>query len=232
MSGTGEPDGVARFTDYPDGEQTITLEAKSSKKAPSAKDIDFAAIQIHMQKYGASGCLLVAPNYQGDEDGNASLSADNLRISCWTVEDLAAVVLAAANRQLSARQVLDIIRTQFAPANVHAAVAVLLADPNWEPRSLYVAVVDALLETRDMLPDSHRNVHMIATHIAGRPDFKGITAARVRQAISEIAGASQGALVLQDSGDIILNVDHEEMERRLESLTGTKASSRRRGTFA
>ena len=30
VGGAGEPDGIARFTDYPNGEQKVTLEAKSS----------------------------------------------------------------------------------------------------------------------------------------------------------------------------------------------------------
>ena len=70
IGGSGQPDGIARFTDFPRGEQTIILEAKSSIETPSAKDIDFAAIQNHKTRYAASGCLLVAPGYQGDIDGN------------------------------------------------------------------------------------------------------------------------------------------------------------------
>ena len=65
ISGSGQPDGVARFSDFPSGEQTIILEAKSSIETPSAKDIDFAAINLHMIRYNATGCLLLAPGYQG-----------------------------------------------------------------------------------------------------------------------------------------------------------------------
>ena len=61
IEGNGKPDGVARFTDFPSGEQKIILEAKSSVDVPSAKDIDFAAIKKHMADYNATGCLLVAP---------------------------------------------------------------------------------------------------------------------------------------------------------------------------
>ena len=51
IGGSGQPDGVARFTDFPRGEQRIILEAKSSIETPSAKDIDFAAIQNHKKQY-------------------------------------------------------------------------------------------------------------------------------------------------------------------------------------
>ena len=50
VSGPGEPDGVARFTDFPQGEQTIILEAKSSIGTPSAKDIDFRSDQCPLEK--------------------------------------------------------------------------------------------------------------------------------------------------------------------------------------
>ena len=232
VSGSGEPDGIARFVDFPNGERIITLEAKSSKDVPSAKDIDFAAIQLHMQKYDACGCLLLAPGYPGDEDGNAAQSARNAKISCWTVDQFASVISAAESRQLSARQVLDIVRSHFAHQDVTAAIDGLLAEPTWEPRSLYLAIIDALHETRDMLPDSNRNIAIVATEVARKLEFQGIKRAEIRKAVSEIAGASQGALVLLDSEDIVLNVEHEEIKRRVESLIGVGGTPRRKGTFS
>ena len=136
IAGSGEPDGVARFTDFPGGEQKIILEAKSSVETPSAKDIDFAAIQVHMARHNADGCLLVAPGYKGDDDGNAAMSAKGLRISCWTVEQFADVIAAAEARQISARQILEIVFTSFSPQDVAEAVEILLAKPTWERRAI------------------------------------------------------------------------------------------------
>ena len=154
ISGSGEPDGVARFTDFPHGEQKIVLEAKSSIDIPSAKDIDFAAINNHVNKYQADGCLLVAPGYPGGADGNVAQSAKDLSVSCWTVGDFADVIGGAEARQIAARQILDIVRTKFAPDEVSQAVRELLADPTWEPRSLYLAVVEALRNIHGKLATS------------------------------------------------------------------------------
>lgn len=232
VSGSGEPDGIARFADFPNGEQTITLEAKSSRDVPSAKDIDFAAIELHMQKHGARGCLLVAPGYPGDESGNAAQSARNAQVSCWTVDQFAKVISAAESRKLSARWVLEVIRKYFAPQDVEKAVNRLLEEPTWESRSLYLAIVDALHETREKLTDSQRNVTMIATHIASKPSFENIKHGEVLQAASDISGASQGGLVLLDNETIVLNVEYEEIKRRVESLIGSGGTPRRKGTFS
>ena len=229
IGGKGEPDGVARFTDFPDGEQTITLEAKSSVETPSAKDIDFAAINVHMQKYRATGCLLVAPEYPGDEDGNAAISAESLMVSCWTVRHYADVIHAAESRQISARQVLEIVRTKFTPQDVKAAVADLLADPTWEPRALYLAVVKALRNVHDILTSSPRNVTMVATEIARMSGLETVEEPEIRRAVSDLAGASQGALLLRDDDAIVLNVDYDELERRVQALTGEPGQPRRRG---
>jgi len=59
ISGSGEPDGIARYIDYPMGEKKITLEAKSSEDVPSLSAIDFAGLREHVQRHNADGCLLV-----------------------------------------------------------------------------------------------------------------------------------------------------------------------------
>ena len=231
IGGSGEPDGVARFTDFPGGEQKIILEAKSSVGTPSAKDIDFASIGDHMIRHGASGCLLVAPGYQGDDDGNAALSAKTLRLSCWTVRQFANVIAAAESRQIGARQVLKIVHENFTPQEVSHAVDALLADPTWEPRALYLAIVKALREVRNKLTDSRRNVTMIATYIASMEGFESVQEDDVRRAVSDIAGASQGALNLSDNDYVVLNVDYDELARRVQVLTGAPGSPRRKGAF-
>lgn len=231
IGGSGQPDGVARFTDFPNGEQTITLEAKSSIEVPSAKDIDFAAIDIHIKKYKAVGCLLVAPGYPGDEDGNAALSAKNLHVSCWTVKQYADVVRTAESRQISARQVLDIVRNYFAPQDVERVVADLLSEPTWELRGLYFAAIKALRNLHGVLPSSPRSITMIATEVAKMEGFDGVEESQIQRAILDIASASQGALLVRDNGVVVLNVDYDELERRVQSLTGQPGSPRRKGAF-
>ena len=118
---SGKPDGVARFIDYPGVETTITLEAKASNKIPSLPNLDFAGLAQHYNDYDAVGCLLIAPAYPGGSKGERSAAAkraEEQRVSCWTVDQLAEVVMAAESRHIGARQVLDIVRTKFSPEEV------------------------------------------------------------------------------------------------------------------
>ena len=231
VSGSGQPDGVARFTDFPAGEQTIILEAKSSSETPSAKDIDFAAIKLHADRHNANGCLLVAPSYPGNSDGNAARSAEGLGISCWTVKQYADVIRVAEARQISARQILEIVRTKFAPQEVAEAVDGLLAEPTWEPRALYLAVVKALRNIHGKLASSRRSITMIALEVANMSDFENVEESAIRRAVSDLAGASRGALLLRDNDDVVLNVGYDELDRRVQALTGEPGSPRRRGAF-
>ena len=231
IGGPGEPDGIARFTDFPEGEQKMILEAKSSAEIPSSKDIDFAAIALHKQKYDASGCLLVAPGYPGNDDGNVARSAKQLRVSCWSVRQFADAIAAAESRQISARQILEIVRDKFTPRDVAKAVNKLLAKPTWEPRALYLAIVKALRGAHSILTDSPRNITMIASAVARMDGFESVQEPDVRRAVSDIAGASQGALSLRDNDDIVLHVSYDELDRRVQALTGVPGSPRRKGVF-
>ncbi len=231
LGGSGEPDGLARFVDFPDGEQTITLEAKSSNDKPSAKDIDFAALRTHAKKYNAIGCLLVAPQYPGGESGNVATAADGTQTSCWTVGQYADVIQKAEARHISARDVLKVVTTCFTPAEVSNAVGALLSKPSWEKRALYLEVVRVLREVHDLLTDSARNTMMVASHVVLRAGFEGVQEQDVSDAVRDIAAVSRGGLTLRD-GNIVLNVDYDELERRVQTLTGEPASSRRQNTFA
>ena len=231
MGGSGQPDGVARFTDYPTGEQIIILEAKSSTGVPSAKDINFSSIAVHMEDSHATGCLLVAPKYPGNEDGNSAKSARDDKISCWTVKQLADVVKAAESREISARDILKIVTERFSPGEVDNAVCKLLDRPAWTSQTLYVAIMDALRQTLDILSSSPRSVTMIATQIAQMEGFDDITEESVRAAVANIAAASKGALLLRSNGNIILNVECDELDRRVQSLTGKRGKPRRKGAF-
>lgn len=81
ISKSGEPDGMARFTDFRTGETKLTLEAKSSESILGLGSLDFAGLAEHVKRHGADGCLLIAPSYVGeklkrtDEDGAAVESA-------------------------------------------------------------------------------------------------------------------------------------------------------------
>lgn len=229
--GPGQPDGIARFTDFPGGEQIITLEAKSSHGLPSAKDIDFASLNKHMSDSNAAGCLLVAPGYQGNEDGNSAASANSLRISCWTAEQLANVVEMAESRQISARRILEIVKSKFSPNDVSDAVNALLSAPNWEPRGLYLAVVQAIKDAHNMLSGSPRTVQIIATLIAQMDGFEAIQEHNVEDAIRDLAGSSAGGLLLREGGEVVLNVDYDELDRRVQALTGVEGRPRRLGAF-
>lgn len=231
VSGSGEPDGIARFTEFPNGEQVMTLEAKSSADVPSAKDIDFAALKLHASKYNACGCLLVAPGYPGDDSGNSAQAAVELEISCWTVQQFASVIRVAEARQLSAPDILNIVRKCYAPSDVERAVSELLAEPSWAHEALYFAVVNSLRRLHGKLTQSPRNITMIAMEVAEMSGFEDVEESTIRQAVSALSSASKGAVLLRDNGDVILNVDYDELERRVQTLTGRAGSPRRRGVF-
>ena len=234
VGGAGEPDGIARFTEYPNGEQKITLEAKSSGSAPDLGDLDFAGLKEHVTKHGANGCLLVAPRYPGESRGTcSSASARALvnKISCWTVDDLARVVELVETRHIGAEEVLDIVLNQFAPDDVSAAVEKLLNEPTWERRSLYVAVLNALRGLEGRLLDQARTVSHIATEVTRHQEFLNVPQGEIRKAVADLSGASQGTLLLRDDGRIVVNASFDEIERRLRGLTGEVGEPRRGGTF-
>ncbi len=231
ISGNGEPDGVARFTDFPNGEQKIILEAKSSIGFPRTKDIDFAAIATHMKRHNASGCLLLAPGYQGESTGNAAMAARENRISCWTVAQFADIVAAAESRHISARRVLEIVRTTYDHIAVAKKVEEMLAEPRWDSPDLYVAVIRALRDMDARLRDTQRDVKMIAVGVSGMTGFEQVRREDVHRAIADLAAMSRGGLLLRDNDDVILNVDYDELERRVEAITGKAGSPRRLGSF-
>ena len=234
LGGAGEPDGIARFTDYPNGEQKITLEAKSSGSVPDLGHLDFAGLKEHVTKRGANGCLLVAPMYPGESLGtssSASARALDNSISCWTVDDLARVVQLVETRHIGAKEVLDIVLNQFAPDDVSAAVERLLNEPTWERRSLYVAVLDALRGLEGRLVDQPRTVSHIAAEVTRQPGFEEVPQGEIKRAVADLSGASEGTLILESGDRIIANASFDEIERRLRGLTGEGGEPRRGGTF-
>jgi hypothetical protein len=232
VSGSGEPDGVARFVEYPASEAVITLEAKSSASVPSLSAIDFGGLNEHVKNGNFDGCLLVAPSYPNitNDDAAAANRARQLKISCWTVAQLARLVDAAESRHINAKQVLGIVLRHFAPNDVAQAVDKLFEEPSWDQRVLGSAIIDALRRLHGKLKDSSRSVEFVATILADDPKFENITKEDVRKAVSQLAAASQGALVL-DHERIVVLTSYDELARRVATQTGNGGAPLRASTI-
>lgn len=222
-AGAGEPDGVVRFNDVNSVEQVITLEAKSSTHTPQLSQLDFAGLKEHMDNHKASGCLLLAPSYPGESKENlssASARANELKISCWTIDNFCKLLEARDSRHITADDVFQIVTNSFTPTDVNDAINSLLSGPNWEIRKLYNVIVETLKKLENKLPGSSKNISQIAAVITyTNAEFGDITVDNVRKAVREIAGSSKGALIVKD--DIIqLNASIDELERRISNLTG------------
>ena len=233
LGGAGEPDGIARFSDYPNGEQKITLEAKSSGGIPELDQLDFAGLREHVDSYEAQGCLLVAPKYPGESRGNcsaASQRARNERVSCWTVDQLAEVVKVAEARHIGAKEVLEIVLNKFSPADVVDAVKELLTEPCWGHPTLYVAILEALRGFEGRLTDRARQVPHIEAAVIRQPGLESASGDEIENALADLAHASQGTLQLRGNR-VIVNASLDEIERRVSALTRERGEPRRGGRF-
>lgn len=221
IAGSGEPDGTARLVEYPSSETLITLEAKSSGMVPSLSAIDFAGLAEHVNAKKAQGCLLLAPEYPNpsDDDSAAANRAKSLKIFCWRIADLSRLVETSESRHITAKQIIGIVLTKFAPNDVSSAIAALFQDPSWDQPTLSNAIIQALRLLDGRLPDSPRSVTAIATVLSGDPKFEGITTDDVRKAISNLSASSQGALVM-DGENLIILTSYDELARRVAGLTG------------
>jgi len=212
---------VARFVEYPEKATLITLEAKSSTKVPSLSAIDFGGLREHVTTKKAQGCLLLAPAYPGQskEDNAAANRAKELRISCWTIEQLARVVESAEARHITAKQVLDIVLSTFAPADVSKEVENLFTAPAWDNEVLGSGIIQSLQFLAGKLPDAPRNIDQIASVLASDSRFSGIKREDVRKATSNLAAASKGGLIL-DGDTLLVLTSYEDLGRRIGQLTG------------
>jgi hypothetical protein len=234
MSGSTNPDGLARLHDYPNGEKKITLEAKSSVNVPSLGAIDFGGLAQHVKDTGADGCLLVAPDYPGKSraDGAAAAKrAEQLRISCWTADQLAGVVAAMETHYVTARQILDIVLTAFTPDDVTAKVDLLLRDPASAPGEVVRGVVAALRTLEEYgAPDRLRSIDMVSVEL--RRAGISVATTDLHSAVVALAGASHGAITMLPDGERFrLNTSIEELERRVAPMAGNASSARRASTF-
>jgi hypothetical protein len=238
ISGSDEPDGVAAWIDHPGGVRRIILEAKSSKDVPSLGAIDFGVLQSHVKQVeGATGCLLLAPDYPGvatkDDYARAAKIAVECRISCWTIRDLASLVRESQSRHINAQQIIQIVENIFTPKQVEAAVKKLLEEPKWDRPTLIRAILDALSQMEDKLPDAPRSIDQISTIVSlNAESFEGIQKSDVKSAVSELAAASQGTLHISGDGDTVrLLTAVNEIERRASSLLKSQPAMRKPGTF-
>lgn len=237
IGGSGRADGVARYSEYPEGERKITLEAKSSADVPSLNALDFSGIVEHrVDEPGAIATLCVAPAYPGDikdpEYSQAARRARREQVSCWTVEDLARVVEASQARHITAADILGIVTTAFSPIEVREAVDALLADPGYNQHSLHGAVVDALRSLEGRMADRPRSIDTIAGEITGRPEFATVTFAEVKVAVRNVVSASHGLLRFVNKNQVVLRGDYDELERRVSSITGRQPEPRRPSSFS
>ena len=241
ISKSGEPDGVARFIDFKLGETVITLEAKSSEGTPNLGSLDFAGLSEHVKRHKAHGCLLVAPSYVGEirkrtegvgEELFSAVEhrASELKISCWTIEDLARVVAAAETHQLAASQVLEIVLQKFKPSDVHNAIEELLTRTNMQETYREILLALRKLGKNNRLPQSTRTVQHVSAALAIGSTVENLGDPEVRAALVDISNASRGMLRLNEDA-IILNGDLDELERRVSSLTGEPGQPRKSGTF-
>ena len=225
ISGDGEPDGIARYIDYPGGETIITLEAKSSKSVPSLSAIDFAGLREHATKYNASGCLLVCPAYPGGsrgEESAAAARAEELKISCWTIEQLAAVVSASESHHFTTEHILNIVLKKFSPDNVKVAIEQLFAAPTIEMPPLYNSIVIALGALENRMMDKERTLDMVFTEVTRDTRFIGLKTEVFQKAVADIVSFSQGGLRL--SGEKIgILVSLSELRRRLHGANGEQS---------
>jgi hypothetical protein len=237
LSGADNPDGVAKYAEYPGGERKITLEAKSSGEVPSLGAIDFAGLAQHVRDEArATGCLLLAPAYPGStrgDDAQAARRAREERVSCWTVDQLARVIENAEARHISAADVLDIVLTKFSPDEVTAAVDALLDAESHTHQELYQAVIDALRTLDGRLADRPRTIELIAGEITGRAEYATVEFGDIRRSVITVASASQGLLqITGKKGDqVIVRGSYDELERRVSQLVGRTPPPRRESTF-
>lgn len=233
IAGAGETDGIARFLDSAMQETKITLEAKSSQGTPALSALDFAGLQEHMLEEGAAGCLTIAPTYPALlDDGSATATrAKNLKISCWTVDQLAEVVERGEDLEITAAQIADIVTSHYAPLDVKKAIDALLGDRT-DMTALYrgvMRVLGTMFQNKTLL-GSVRRITSVAALLSTEAEFANVTLEDVQKAVQTLAAHSKGGITHRKDA-IFFHTDYEEVARRVTSLTGDLGKPRSAGTF-
>ena len=230
ISGSGEPDGIARYTEYPGGERKLTLEAKSSQGEPELSQLGFDALNEHKESHSADGCLLVSPSYPGETRGDDSAvarRAERQQISCWTVDQLAQFVESAEERHLNARNVISIVESNFSPAQVAEAINKQLSEPSWNNHLLYQGILTALKKLQGSLTDTPRSIDLIAGYVVQEEGLAKVGGEDVEKGIRDLAHSSQGGMRL-DGKTVHILLALDELERRVAYLTRREENMPRR----
>jgi hypothetical protein len=233
LSGADEPDGIARYVAYPGRSVSIILEAKSSAGVPTLSAIDFGGLAEHRTDKNANGVLLVAPSYPGStkpEDSAAANRAVEQRISCWRIADLARVVKAAESRHFNAETICNIVLNVFRPADVEAAIEKLFSSPAWDQQALASAIISALENMKDLLPDMDRKIGAVANAIATSGSFPGILEKDIVNASTDLSHSSQGALSF-DGAVYQVFTSYDELRRRTAAVADAGVLPLRPGRF-
>jgi len=233
LGGSGNPDGIARFLNSEMSETSFTIEAKTNQDVPSLSQLDFAGVQEHMISAKASGCMLVTPGYPNATNAESASAnrAKNLKISCWTITQLARVVESAEKLEITSQQIAKILSEAYTPIEVEQAVERLLDETRDMP-ALYRRIFEILGEMfRDKSqPGDPRKVSSISGILAHEKIVPNITEARVKRALLDLSSQSKGGMQLKDDV-IIFHSDFEEVSRRVAALTGVLGDPRALGTF-
>jgi Histidine kinase-, DNA gyrase B-, and HSP90-like ATPase/Restriction endonuclease len=232
VSDSGKPDGIATYYEYGRGETKIVLEAKASATVPTLAQLDLAGCHAHMQNAGAVNCIVVAPDFPGDTKGKeaaAAVRAQQQGVSLWRIEDLAKLVEAAEERNITAVDVLRIARDARSPKDVQHAITKAISEPKWTNAKLASAIVQALIDLQDRLPDSPRTIDMVASEVSRHEGFRGVTVAGIKDVLAAIATYSKGMMTLR--GDqLMISGTLQELSRRIADLTGESPPPRRSGS--
>ncbi len=218
MGRSSEPDGMARLN-QPGGEKKIILEAKSSADVPSLVSIGFGALNSHKIENNADGCLLVAPDYPGKTrpDNEAAKRANQLKISCWTVEQLAKFVEDAESRQFHATDLLDIVLNHFSPHDVTTRLEEIASQP-LKSKLLYQTILKSIRDLEKRIIDKTRNIEMIRVEVSRYDPFNNITSDEIRDAIKYLSGKTNNAILIKGE-DVLVNVSMGKLVNELTRFT-------------
>jgi len=219
VAGSGRADGIARYFARPGEEKKFTLEAKSTiHDAPSLGAIDFAGLVEHMTKENASGCILVAPNYPGEDKVSAAeWRAEHGKISCWTIDDLAKVVEAAEDRRISADTIAGIIESKFAPSEVRQAVEALLSDPTGDHAEIEQAILGAIEHVSASPLGAPLDVSFLHARLLDA--HPTISRPAIQEALESLARKSNGLMRMREAEVVLLGAV-SEIRRRLPNANG------------
>ena len=171
--------------------------------------------------------MLVAPTYPGigDPESEVSRRAVQQHVSCWTIDQLARVVENAERRQINVRHIEEIVFKSFMPLDVEVAVSSLLADPVYDSRDLYRAVLASFRSLAPRLQNTPRHILLVAAEVSREEMFASIDTPAVRKAVEDMARASKGIMYITDDDNVYILGDLDELERRVSELDGVRRTA-------